>query len=203
VSADELRLLAEEDGRPMVLAMKLRANYKAVLRWLGEIGIDHEPRPVRSRNVVPAWVGLAYAPELGRRIRTRLYEVWASMRKRCLVPSCVDFPRYGGRGVTICDSWLKDFGAFRSWAVNDGGYRKGLTIDRKDSHGNYEPANCRFVTKADQQLNIRRAIQLTIGGKTQSLAMWARESGVSPDVIRTRVYSGWDHERAVFEKSPR
>lgn len=200
-----LRRLADEDGRITVLATKFHANPKAIVRWLGEIGITHETKPVRQRGVTPAWVGFAHAPRLGRRPRTRLYEVWASMRKRCLVPSCPDFPRYGGRGVTICDQWLRDYGAFRAWAVTHG-YRKGLTLDRIDSSGNYTPENCRFVTKADQQLNIRRGIQLTINGETKSLAAWARVSGLPPDTIRNRVYGGWPHERAVFEpvsSSPR
>lgn len=195
---DRLRELAAHESRITMIAAAFGVSPKAAARWLGEIGIEHVVKPQRPRTG-RAWYDIAYCPELSRRIRTRLYEVWASMRKRCLVPSCPDWPRYGGRGVTICDEWLRDYGAFRDWAVTRGAYRKGLTLDRADSNGNYEPSNCRFVTKADQQLNIRRAIKLTVEGRTETLAQWARISGVSPDVIRTRYYKGWPHDRAVFE----
>ena len=176
---------------------------KTLLRWMQECGMQLPPTKKLRPRVGRTWLDLGLCPRIGRRVRTRLYEVWASMRKRCLVPSCPDFPRYGGRGITICDEWLQDYGAFRSWAVSQGGYRKGLTLDRKDSNGNYEPSNCRFVTKADQQLNIRRAIKLTARGETRSLAEWARVSGVAPDLIRTRYYNGWPHERAIFEQPSR
>lgn len=200
--ADELgAMLARE---PMhVVCSHYGVDRKTMRRWMTECDIPvPEIRKLRPR-VGRTWLDLGYCPNLGKRVRTRLYEVWASMRKRCLVPSCPDYPRYGGRGVTICDQWLRDYGVFREWAVTNGGYRKGLTLDRIDSHGNYEPANCRFVTKADQQLNIRRGIKLTVDGETRSLAEWARVSGVDPDVIRARYYGGWPHKQAVFDPSSR
>lgn len=176
---------------------------KTMLRWMAECGLPlPEIRKLRPREG-RTWLDIGYCPSLGKRVRTRLYEVWASMRKRCLVPTCPDYPRYGGRGVTICDLWLRDYAAFRAWAVTNGGYRKGLTLDRRDSNGNYEPDNCRFVTKADQQLNIRRGIKLTVDGETRSLAEWARVSGVPAQTIRERYYNGWQHKHAVFDPPPR
>lgn len=134
----------------------------------------------------------------GKRLRTRLYEVWASMRKRCLCPTIPDWPRYGGRGVTICADWLNDYYSFRSWAVTHG-YRKGLTLDREDSNGNYEPSNCRWIPKGEQQANTRRAVRLTVDGVTRSIYEWTRISGIPATAINGRARLGWPHKRAVFE----
>lgn len=82
---------------------------------------------------------------------TRLYSVWEGMESRCLRPSHVRFARYGGRGITICPEWL-DFPAFAEWALQSG-YADNLQIDRIDNGGNYEPANCRFVTPAENMAN--------------------------------------------------
>jgi hypothetical protein len=126
---------------------------------------------------------------------TRLYLVWGSMRKRCICPTVPDWPRYGGRGIMICAEW-NDYGAFRAWALSSG-YRKGLTLDRENSNGRYEPTNCRWIPKGEQQDNVRKAIRLTLDGQTRSIYRWARLRGMSPDLIRCRVYNGWSDEQAL------
>lgn len=181
----------------MVIARKMGSRYACVVRWLAEIGIEHRVRITRPRDVVPTWVAIAVLSESWKRQRTRLYEVWASMRKRCMSPTVVDYPRYGGRGITICEEWREYFGNFRAWAVSSG-YRKGLTIDRKDSNGNYEPANCRWVTKGDQQANTRWAVRLTVDGVTRSIYEWSRISGIAATAINGRARNGWPHKEAVY-----
>lgn len=79
---------------------------------------------------------------------TKLRNSWKAMKARCYDPNSYGFPWYGGRGITVCDEWLHSFGAFRDWALANG-YREGLSIDRIDADGNYEPSNCRWISKSE------------------------------------------------------
>jgi hypothetical protein len=81
------------------------------------------------------------------------YEAWRAMKKRCSLPSRHDFANYGGRGITVCAEWLASFANF----IRDMGPKpEGLTLDRVDTNGNYEPGNCRWATRSVQQLNRRK-----------------------------------------------
>ena len=78
-----------------------------------------------------------------------LYRTWQGMRTRCNNPNADNYPRYGGKGITVCDRW-SDFNLF----VEDMGERpEGYTLDRIISTGNYEPSNCRWATYAQQAEN--------------------------------------------------
>ena len=83
-----------------------------------------------------------------------LYNVWKNMKKRCYNKNVYNYKSYGGRGIIVCDEWRNNFKAFYDWALNND-YEKGLEIDRVDNDGNYEPSNCRFVTRSENQKNKR------------------------------------------------
>jgi hypothetical protein len=85
---------------------------------------------------------------------TRLYEVWHGMKYRCLNPKSKPYMNYGGRGITVCDSWINDFEAFRAWALSNG-YNDNLTIERVNRNGNYEPSNCKWIPLSEQPKNRR------------------------------------------------
>src|SRR3990167_3343039 len=84
---------------------------------------------------------------------TKLYWVWASIKQRILNPNCKKYKDYGGRGITICDEWLK-FIPFRDWALSNG-YVEGLQINRILNNGNYESSNCDFIPAEENTRNRR------------------------------------------------
>lgn len=115
-----------------------------------------------------------------------LYNVWRSMRGRCLNPNYRQFGDYGGRGITICLRW-SDFYAF----VDDMGPRPdGHSLDRIDNDGNYEPLNCRWADRRTQQRNQRRAVFVEVEGKRYRAIELAEAIGAKTETIVKRAARG-------------
>lgn len=87
--------------------------------------------------------------------KTKLYDVWTSMKQRCLNERTRSYATYGGRGIRVCHEWRHDFAAFREWALSHG-YADNLTIDRIKSDRNYEPENCQWLTLVENVKKERR-----------------------------------------------
>lgn len=86
--------------------------------------------------------------------RDPAYEVWRGMRRRCQEENHPSYYRYGGRGITVCDRWLRSFKEFKK----DMGERpEGMELDRIDNDGNYCPENCRWVTHAENMKNTSKS----------------------------------------------
>ena len=118
--------------------------------------------------------------------KKRLITIRHSMYCRCYYPSTNGYERYGGRGIKMCEEWINNPDSFYQWAINNG-YKKGLTIDRIDVNGNYEPNNCRWATKEEQSSNMRTNRKIMYDNKIQTLSQWAREYNINIVTLSDRL----------------
>lgn len=109
---------------------------------------------------------------------TRLYNIWCDIKKRCLNEKYWCYNRYGGRGIKMCKDWKNDFTSFRDWSITHG-YADDLTIDRINNDGNYEPDNCRWVTRAIQNNNTSKNHIITVNGVSKNIAQWSKYMGIT------------------------
>lgn len=115
---------------------------------------------------------------------SRTYLSWSNAKARCYNPKNKRFADYGGRGIAMCDRWRASFEAF----LSDMGERPhGMTLDRKDVNGNYEPGNCRWATQSEQTTNTRNQKWIEVGGERLSLKQFAEREGVDYKSLWSRV----------------
>ena len=117
---------------------------------------------------------------------TKLYSIWNQMRNRCNNPNDASYNRYGGKGISVCEEW-SDFRNFYPWAFS-AGYTDGLTIDRINPKGNYEPSNCRWITIAEQQRNRGNNVLLKNNGISLTIKEWCERLGFSYAAAKSRYY---------------
>ena len=127
--------------------------------------------------------------------RTPVYVQWSAMWQRCSNPRNTRYADYGGRGITVCEAW-RDFSAF---IADVGMPEAGMTLDRIDVNGNYEPGNVRWASRLTQANNRRNNTTLTFAGKTLTLAEWGRVTGLGKGVVLRRHSKGWPVERILME----
>lgn len=124
------------------------------------------------------------------------YGIWAAIKRRCHNPNALDYPRYGGRGITVCDRWKDSFETF----LADMGRRPSNThqIDRIDNQGPYSPENCRWISAKENSRNRRSNTLLTYKGETKTLAEWSEICNIKPATICMRLYrSKWSIEKTL------
>jgi len=116
------------------------------------------------------------------------------MMERCYRSSNTSYKHYGARGIKVCERWHD----FTNFLADMGERPDGMTIDRKDNNDNYYPANCRWLLATKQACNRRSSVYWTHDGRTQCIAEWAHEIGLSIQALWTRVNKyGWSVERAL------
>lgn len=131
--------------------------------------------------------------------KTTLYKKLKGMKERCYRKYNDSYKNYGARGIKICDEWLdknNGFLNFYNWAINNG-YKDGLSIDRINVNGNYEPNNCRWVSMSEQSKNTRNTHNIMYQGETHCLSDWAKISGIKRPTLLQRINNGWSIEKAL------
>lgn len=116
-----------------------------------------------------------------------LFKLLADMKTRCTNPNAKAYLYYGGRGIKVCDEWHSNFLNFYNWATENG-WEKGLEIDRIDVNGNYEPTNCRFVTRKQNSRNKRNTKYATHNGIKLSLIEWSERLNINYEELHKRVF---------------
>lgn len=133
--------------------------------------------------------------------RSRTYHIWIGMKNRCFNKKVIAFPRYGGRGITVCDHWMK----YEHFVEDMGEAPDGMAIDRINNDGNYEPGNCRWTTMLVQARNSSKNTLITAFGETHCASEWAEKFGLNGSTILHRIRRlNWSPEKAMSKvKTPK
>jgi hypothetical protein len=115
--------------------------------------------------------------------RTPTYICWSNMRSRCSNPRQRSYASYGGRGITVCERWQ----TFENFLADMGAQPAGLTIDRIDVNGSYEPGNCRWASQEVQDNNKRTTVYVVLDDRRMSMSQAAAAVGCSPGRVRYAV----------------
>ena len=129
---------------------------------------------------------------------TRLYQIWNAMKQRCSNPNAISYKYYGAKGIVVCPEW-QNFTEFYSWAVSHG-YDDNLTIDRKNSNGNYEPSNCRWTTNKEQQNNTSYNHVIEYHKEKHNVMEWSKIFKIPSTTLYNRLRRGWEIEKALTTK---
>jgi hypothetical protein len=126
---------------------------------------------------------------------SRTYRAWLHAKERCFNPNSEKYPWYGARGITMCEEWKNDFSAF----LRDmGECPEGLTIDRIDPNGHYEPGNCRWATDPEQRRTRTDNVWVEHEGQRMILTDFAALMGVDYQNLQWHVHRmGRDPHKAV------
>jgi hypothetical protein len=124
---------------------------------------------------------------------TKKYRAWQHIVTRCTDKNCPQYPRYGGRGITMDPRWAK----FENFDADMPDPPQGTSIDRKDNDGPYSKKNCRWATRIQQANNKSNSKWLTFRGRKKTVAEWMRETGLTRKKIEGRIARGWSVKDAL------
>lgn len=186
-----------------LLVIKLAGRHNTSLYWhcacdCGQFCIKRGSN-LTANNKTRSCGCLSGAPTLGglSQAHKSEYNAWKDMISRCSDSKNKSYHRYGGRGIKVCGQWAASFETF----LRDIGQRPSArySLDRwPDKNGNYEPENCRWATRKQQQRNMRSNRLITIDGQSKPMAEWAEVAGTPYAVVFNRLKYGWEAKDAVF-----
>ena len=128
---------------------------------------------------------------------TRIYEIWRQMIYRCEKKKHHAYPKYGGRGITVCVEW-HNFVKFREWSFSNG-YDNTNSIDRIDNNKGYSPDNCRWTDSVTQMNNRNICHKLKFNGEKLTISQWAKKLEIPRSTLFNRLKRGWDIKNALTE----
>lgn len=193
-----VRLSGKRFGSLIVLSRAGRL--KRYITWLCrcDCGAErevsgHNLRRGRTKNCGGGSHKVERPPSITAQYKSE-YQSWTNMRARCLDPKNKKYPIYGARGITICERWAE----FKNFMLDMG--RKAdpkFTIEREDVNGNYEPTNCKWISRKDQGRNKRTSVFVTYKGKKMLLIDLVEELGLSRGNVYQRLKMGWTLAQAI------
>lgn len=190
------RWIGRRFGRMVVTGYYGRTSYNAIM-WMCRCDCGAE-KPVSGKNLSGGRVLSCgcYSKERSTRhgqSYTRTYSIWTGMIQRCVNPRATEWENYGARGISVCEEW----GDFANFYSDMGDCPDGLTLDRINVNGNYEPSNCRWATYREQARNRRNNVTVLFMGEERCLSDLAAELGIPVNTMFYRYRNGWSIERLV------
>lgn len=115
------------------------------------------------------------------------------MIQRCTNPKNHKWHRYGARGIKVCDRWL----SYESFLEDMSPRPRGMTLDRRENDGNYEPDNCRWATPLQQANNRSVNVMVDIDGESMTMSVACRRFGIKRETVADRIRRGWEPRAAI------
>lgn len=160
-------------------------QYRTMIECLCDCGKKTKVRMENLKNGVSKSCGCLQLEKVTKHgmSRTREWNTWEGMVKRCHSKKHIAYKRYGGRGILVCDKWRKFEGFF-----DDMGYAPKLkTLDRINNDKGYYKENCRWATRKEQQNNTRTNHFLEYKGKRMTVKQWSEETGIRYGTLLMRI----------------
>jgi len=198
----KLNLTDHVFGRLTVTKQSAARNGKTMWSCACECGNTHIAGTATLRAGHTQSCGCLFKEVVGNNRRTHgmsetsEFKIWQDIVKRCTKEYKHAFKDYGGRGITVCDTWLESFESF----YYDMGDRPTpeYTIERHDNEQGYNPCNCYWATRLAQANNTRQNVFIEHDGKRMTIAQWARHIGIPYMTLYSRLYRySWSIERAL------
>ena len=191
--------IGEKFGMLTVLSPVHHQNRNGSFQWFWEVVCDCgkvsqvKPRDLITGRTVSCGCYRLSRPSSNKshgESHTLLHNIWCGITNRCK-----HHPQYAGRGIVMCEEW-KTYVNFRDWALSSG-YQEGLTIERIDVNGNYEPENCTWIPLSKQARNRTTTKWVIYQGKQMSLAEAAELAELPYKQVHFRIKKGWSVEAAL------
>lgn len=197
-------LTGQKFGRIKVLSFSRRINNTTRWNCLCDCGNIKEIIGYRLKNKSTQSCGCLQKEGLAKRKTThgrsytKEYQTWCTIIKRCTNPKAINYKKYGGAGIKVCNRWLESFENFYT-DMGDKPTPKH-TIDRKDNALGYSKENCKWSTMKEQERNRTNNRLITYNNETLTIAEWSEKLGIKYQTIYARLSKKWPIEKALEKK---